>query len=167
VIRVAEGGRQAVGAFSWPELSPQHWQSGTDRRLQRAPNLRKQLRKATTLHLSRFRLGAGSFFKGSLPSLGAMSSSQSLRRLAANHAVPRPASLLRSAPTTSRCLLRSSTGVRSLLSSYSKSYSQVFAHQPRYLYPQHSLRELVLTIGQETGLHYTNTPIQSLKSLQW
>ena len=150
--------------------SNQHWESrksGTDRRPQRASNLRKQLRKTTTLHLSHFGLGAGSFFKGSLPSLGAMSSSQSLRRLVANRAVPRPASLLRSAPTTSRCLLRSSVGVRSLSTRYNQSYSQVSAQKPRYIYSYASLRGKGLTIGQETFVHYTITPIQSLKSLQW
>ena len=169
----AERGRQAVGAVSRLARalrSNQHWESrksGTDRRPQRAQNLRKQLRKTTTLHLSHFGLGAGSFFKGSLPSLGAMSSSQTLRRLATNHAIPRPASLLRSAPTTSRCLLRSSTGVRSLSTRYSNLYAQVYACQSRYIYSYASLRGKVLTTGQETVVHYTITPIQSLKSLQW
>ena len=138
---------------------------GTQAQDHQAPNPRRQLHSNLISHLPVLRLGAGSFFKGSLPSLGAMSSSQSLRRLAANQAVVRPASLLRSTPTTSKCLLRSSMGVRSLSSHYFSSYSPRSILQPLYTCASSCVRDIELTFDQETSVHYTVTTVQSIKSV--
>ena len=114
------------------EAQAQHWKSGTAKQPGSSEPSTFSSSKHPSLLLITFRLGTGSFLKGSLPSLGAMSSSQCLRRLAACHATTRPASLLRSAPRASTSLLHPSTGVRSLATSCSKSYSQYLALQPRY-----------------------------------
>ena len=108
----------------------QHWENGGTKRA--SQNLTKQLYQAFDLTSKFSDLVLGAFQRHTAVSR-AMSSSQCLRRLAASSTTSRAASLLRCNPTTSKNLLRSSIGFRTLSTCYPHSNTHAFASRPRYV----------------------------------